>query len=72
MADNTVSEFSYHEAMDRLFIVQDMANDCLVEHPAIIAEPEVLAIVEEALAKMADAYQAMAKIRFDKFPDVEA
>lgn len=67
-----LDEFAYHEAVDRLFIVQDMANGCLVEHPAIVAEPEVLAIIDEALAKLADAYQLMARKEEEKFPDVEA
>ncbi|MES2730009.1 MAG: hypothetical protein V4621_07965 [Pseudomonadota bacterium] len=63
-----LDEFAYHEAVDRLFVIQDMANGCLVDHPAIQAEPEVLEKVQHALSTLADAYQLMARKEEEKFP----
>lgn len=64
----TKNEFSYHEAVERLLVVQEIAQ-VILDHPAINAEPLVLEKLKDAVGALADAYQVMAKIWLDEIPE---
>lgn len=61
-------EFLYHEAVERLLVVQEIVQVVLT-HPAITAEPIVREMVVDAVGQLATAYQIMARVRHDKFPE---
>lgn len=67
-----LDEFHYHEAMDRLFLICDNAEVFLVDHPAVIAEPEVMKTVRAAISNLHIAYQKLAEAGWDKFPSEKA
>jgi ubiquinone biosynthesis protein Coq4 len=60
-ADVVKNEFTYHEAVERLLVVQEIAQ-VILDHPAINEEPLVLDKLKEAVGALAEAYQIMAKI----------
>lgn len=62
-------EFHYHEAMDRLFTIQTMINEMLVDHPAIAAHGALQAKILCADEFLADAYQACGQLRHELFPE---
>jgi hypothetical protein len=47
----------YHEAMDRLYVIQNMIEDFLLSHPACERHPEIAQKVEEAQKLLGQAYQ---------------
>lgn len=61
-------EFSYHEAVERLLVVQEIVQVVLT-HPTISAEPIVREMVVDAVGLLANAYQIMAQIRMAEFPE---
>ena len=55
--DNPINDGHYLELMDRTHVACCMVSDHLVEHPLSIADAEIRTILEEALNKLAEAYQ---------------
>ena len=55
--DNPINDGHYLELMDRTHVACCMVSDHLVEHPLSIADVEIRTILEEALNKLAEAYQ---------------
>lgn len=47
----------YLELMDRLHVVLSTVNDHIFYHPLTMKEADVAILVEEAMNKLADAYQ---------------
>lgn len=47
----------YLELMDRLHVVLSTLNDHIFYHPLTMKEADVAILVEEAMNKLADAYQ---------------
>ncbi len=66
---NKLGELSYHEALDRLHLILCNIDDFLLDHPAIQKHKTVLAKVETASALLADSYQEIGQIEFEKFVD---
>lgn len=67
-ADDTVSqkpldEFHYHEAIHTASTLAAVVEHHLYDHGAVQAHPEIAKMVEEAIHKLGDAYQAIAKVR---------
>lgn len=65
---SATDEFSYHEILDRLNLVNTMIEDFLIEHRLFEHEPGLAAVIKEGADKLADAYQLAGKMRFEKFP----
>jgi hypothetical protein len=61
-----LDEFDYHEAMDRTWMVCDIVDRHLIQHKAFKAEKEYSKKIEEAGMLLAEAYQIIANIRFNK------
>jgi hypothetical protein len=55
--DNPINDGHYLELMDRTHVACCMVSDHLVEHPLSIADVEIRTVLEEALNKLAEAYQ---------------
>lgn len=66
-----LDQFHYHEAVDRIYLFRAMLEDYVMTHPAILAEPFILDLLEKSSNMLGDAYQAASNASFDKFP-VEA
>lgn len=54
----------YHEAVERLLVVQEIAQ-VILDHPAINAEPLVQEKIRDAVGALAESYQIMAKIIYE-------
>lgn len=52
----------YHELMDRLHVANSMIEDHMVQHPLTDSLPEVKKLLEEAQAKLWDAYQLVGSL----------
>lgn len=61
-------EFLYHEAVERLLIISEVVQ-AVLDHPTINAEPVVREMVVDAVGLLCNAYQIMAQIRIDHFPE---
>lgn len=63
MSKQEVDEFHRHELMDRIFVVQELFNNIVMDHPAGEDMKKELKKVDNALAA---AYQRAGKLRFSK------
>lgn len=61
-------EYLYHEAVERLLVVQEIAH-VVLSHPTIEAESVVREKVKEAVGLLADAYQIMAQVQLSELPE---
>lgn len=61
-----LDEFHYHEAMDRTAMITDMVDNYLVQHSVFKAEKEFAEKIEKAGMLLAEAYQIVGKISFEK------
>lgn len=61
-----LDDFHYHEAMDRLFMVTQILDDFVAEHPAIKRHKEVKKLVDRAGGSLAKAYQDMGEIIYKR------
>ncbi len=62
-----LGKLGYHEALDRLHLILCNIDDFLLDHKAIQKHKEILAKVETASALLADCYQEIGAIEFNKF-----
>ena len=60
-------KFLYHELLDRLHLILSNVDDFLLDHPITYHEKKVRKKIEKASEKLADAYQEIGKIEFEKF-----
>jgi len=54
--------FHYHEVLDRLTIVHEMIENCLISHPVCEEHMYIKELVEKAQEHLADAYMEMGSI----------
>lgn len=55
-----LTEFHYHEALDRASVFLDGIDRHLLQHPVCKLDKEVAKLVEESAQKMHEAYQMLA------------
>lgn len=65
-------EFSVHEALDRTYLVAEILDTVLCEHPAIKENSEWLKLVSSAGDSLGRLYQLIGAFLADNFPDDEA
>jgi hypothetical protein len=58
-AKDKLTEFHYHEALDRASLIGDMVDRHLIQHPVCKLDKEVNKLVEEAATKLFEAYQLL-------------
>jgi hypothetical protein len=63
-----LTEFHYHEALDRVHIIGDTIDRHLIQHPVCKLDKEVNALVEEAAMKIFEAYQLIGHRSIVLFP----
>lgn len=65
-----LTEFHYHEALDRAYIIGDTIDRHLIQHPVCKLDKEVNALVEEAAMKIFEAYQLIGHNHASCFHDI--
>ena len=63
-----LTEFHYHEALDRSSVILDTIDRHLIQHPVCKLDKEVAKLVEDAAHKMFEAYQLLGDISVQLFP----
>jgi hypothetical protein len=63
-----LTEFHYHEALDRSSVVLDMVDRHLIQHPVCKLDKEVSKLIEEAADKLFEAYQLIGDRSIKLFP----
>jgi hypothetical protein len=58
-AKDKLTEFHYHEALDRASLIGDMVDRHLIQHPVCKLDKDVNKLVEEAATKLFEAYQLL-------------
>ena len=58
-----LDKYSYHEALDRAYLVCDIVDSHLLEHPVIQQHKELKKKVKKAVRLLAEVYQMSANIR---------
>lgn len=66
-----LDEFHYHEAMDRTAMITDMVDNYLVQHSVFKAEKEFAEKIEKAGMLLAEAYQIIGNLSFEKSKNKE-
>lgn len=57
-----LNEFSYHEAIDRCYIITTQIETILLEHPVIQKHKKIKKNVNEAIILLTDAYQMIGNL----------
>jgi len=65
--DFQLGELGHHEVLDRTHVILCNIDDFLLDHNVIMSNKKLLKKVEKASRILADVYQAVGKIEFDKF-----
>ena len=66
---NKLDRFHYHEALDRAFMVGNIASEYLFEHPVVQKHKELKKKVEKATELLAEVYQIIGGLDLKLFPD---
>jgi predicted outer membrane lipoprotein len=66
-----LDEFHYHEAMDRTAMLTDMVDSYLVQHPVFKAEKEFAEKIEQAGTLLAEAYQIVGNLYFERSENIK-
>jgi len=64
-----LTEFHYHEALDRAYMIGDIIDRHLIQHPVCKLDKEVNQLVEEASMKIFEVYQLLGHKSCELFPD---
>jgi hypothetical protein len=67
--EEQLDEFYYHEALDRSYIVANMIEDVLVEHPVIEKHKELKEKVQKAQELIIEVYQEIGGLSVKLFTD---
>jgi hypothetical protein len=59
----------YHEALDRAYIVANMIEDVLVEHPVFEKHKELRKRIKKAQRLILEAYQLVGGLEYKLFPN---
>ena len=62
-----LSEFDYHEVLDRASTMQEMFATLIVDHPVATDDEEIKKQAIITFKAIAEFYQYVGAIRFDKF-----
>lgn len=54
-----LTEFHYHEALDRAYMIGDTIDRHLIKHPVCKLDKDVAKLIEESAQKMYEAYQLL-------------
>lgn len=54
-----LTEFHYHEALDRAYMIGDTIDRHLIQHPVCKLDKDVAKLIEESAQKMYEAYQLL-------------
>ena len=69
--NHELDEFHYHEAQDRAYIVCNLIEDLLVEHPAIMQNESLRTKVNTAHELILEVHQEVSSLEFTLFNDDE-
>lgn len=69
MAKKKLDEFHYHEALDRSYLIADMIESALVEHPVIRKHRNLKAKIVKAQELIVEVYQEIGGLSITEFPD---
>ena len=61
--------FHAHEVIDRSHVICCMIDDFLLDHPYVVAHPDIKAKIEKGQMLLADAYQELSRVADTEFPD---
>ena len=64
-----LDEFYYHEALDRSYIIANMVDEHLFEHPVIQKHKELKKRVKKARKLLIESYQIIGGLSIDLFPN---
>jgi len=62
--------FSYHEALDRSYIITDIIDRILLAHPVIKSHPDIEKKILIAQELIFDVYQELGKLEKTSFSDL--
>ncbi|GAC13680.1 hypothetical protein [Aliiglaciecola lipolytica] len=62
MQSSTIDKYSYHEALDRTWILLNNLESSLGEHPVIKGNPQTTELYEKAVENLAQLYQKLGEI----------
>jgi UDP-2,3-diacylglucosamine pyrophosphatase LpxH len=62
-----LDEFHYHEVMDRTYIIGDIIDQHLMQHPVFKAEKEFAEKIEQVGMLLAEAYQIVGNLSHERF-----
>lgn len=54
-----IDEYSYHEALDRTALLQDLVGRALGEHPVIVQEPAAQELYQDITERLGALYQEL-------------
>lgn len=63
-----LTEFHYHEALDRSAVILDTIDRHLVQHPVCKLDKGVAILIEDAAMKLHEAYQLIEQRSIALFP----
>jgi hypothetical protein len=61
MTAPALDDFHKHEAIDRCYMVQEMIETFLLNHPAVISNQIAHQMISEAQQKLSQAYQTLSQ-----------
>ena len=64
-----LDEFYYHEALDRSYIVANMIQEVLIEHPVVKKHKKLNKRINKAQQLIIEAYQIIGGLEIDLFPN---
>jgi len=64
-----LDRFHYHEALDRAFLVGNVVDEYLSEHPVVQKHKNLKKRVEKATRLLAETYQIIGGLDLKLFPD---
>jgi hypothetical protein len=64
-----LDRFHYHEAQDRAYMIGNMINEYLTEHPVIMKHKKLRKLVKQAEKNIFNVYNAMTSYDQKIFPD---
>ena len=62
-----LDNFHYHEVIDRLYLIANLLDEALMDHPVVKKHKVVRNKIKRASKELIDAYQLTGGITFDKF-----
>ena len=70
--DPELDQFSYHELMDRSFLIMSQIENFLMYHQVVNAHPELKEHLDQALLSIGEVYKAAGTVDFNFDSDVDS